>query len=282
MRILLTGAGGFIGSAFREAWSGRYDLSAPGHKELDLLDRDRVEAYLKENRFDVVIHMANTNDVVHKDREDRQLEFNLRMFCNLERCGGLYGKMIYFGSGAEYDMRHYVPRMEETYFGTYIPQDPYGFSKYIMSKMAERSGNIYDLRLFSVYGPGEEWRRRFISSMIYQALNSPEMRMDRNVMFDYLYIDDLVAAVERLLEATPSRHSYNLCAGKTVSLRDLAEIVREETGAGAEIVMNSTEWKPEYSGSNARFQDEFGEIKITPLRDTVRRMISFYRENGFR
>ncbi|MBQ8920708.1 MAG: NAD(P)-dependent oxidoreductase [Oscillospiraceae bacterium] len=281
MRILLTGGSGFIGGAFLRAWKTKYDLYAPTHQELDLLDADAAEDYLRENCFDLILHTANTNNVVHQDRADRQLDFNLRMFCNLERCRDLYGKMYYFGSGAEYDMRCYQPRMTEDYFGSHIPQDPYGFSKYIMSRMAETSENIYDFRLFGVYGPGEEWRRRFISNMIYQAAEQSEMKMDRNMMFDYLYITDLIAAAEMLIGVTPSRHSYNLCSGQAVSLRALADIVKEETGSRAEIVMNSTEWKPEYTGDNSRFVREFGRFEMTPVRDAIRQMIAYYRENGF-
>jgi len=281
MKVLLTGGSGFIGSAIQRKWSTKYVLYAPCHGELDLLDKEAVEDYLRKNSFDVVLHAANTNDVVHQERADCQLDFNLRMFCNLERCNELFGKMYYFGSGAEYDMHRYKPKMDEGYFGASIPTDSYGFSKYIMAKLAEKSRNIYDFRLFGVYGPREEWRRRFISNMIYQALNGYEMRMDRNIMFDYLYIDDMISAIEMSLFITPKYHNYNLCSGYPVSLRELAEIIKEETGTIAEIVMNGMDWKPEYSGDNTRYVNEFGALKITPMRDTIRQMILFYRENGF-
>ena len=56
------------------------------------------------------------------------------MFFNLIRNSGLFGKMVYFGSGAEYDNRYYQPRMPEGYFDTHVPADSYGFSKYICAK----------------------------------------------------------------------------------------------------------------------------------------------------
>lgn len=281
MKILLTGASGFIGNALRKAWINQYDLYDPNHSELDLLDMDSVESYLRMNCFDVVVHAANTNNVIHQELADNLLNYNLRMFCNLERCHDLYGKMFYFGSGAEYDKNHYVPKMKESYFGKHIPSDPYGFSKYIMSKMTEKKDNIYEFRLFGVYGCGEEWRRRFISNMIYQALTCSDMKMDRNMMFDYLYIDDLVSAIDSILTCTPKHHHYNLCSGKVVSLYDLAEMVQEETGTSAKIVMAGTDWKPEYSGDNSRFINEFGGKFVTSMRGAVRNMIAYYRENGF-
>ena len=281
MKILLTGVSGFIGNALRKAWVNQYDLYAPNHSELDLLEMSSVESYLRMNSFDVVVHAANSNNVVHPELADSLLDYNLRMFCNLERCHDLYGKMFYFGSGAEYDMNHYVPKMKESYFGKHIPSDPYGFSKYIMSKMTEKNENIYEFRLFGVYGCGEEWRRRFISNMIYQALTCSEMKMDRNMLFDYLYIDDFVSAIDSILTCTPKHHHYNLCSGRVVSLYDLAVMIKEETGTNAKIVMNGTNWKPEYSGDNSRFRGEFGKIKLTPFRDAIQQMIAYYMHNGF-
>ena len=279
MIILLTGSTGFIGHNLLQKWQGKYNISAPTRTELNLLDAKAVEAYLGLHRFDVVIHMANTNNITRPEDADRVLDFNLRMFFNLERCHQLYGKLYYFGSGAEYDMRSYTPRMAEEYFGKHIPADPYGFSKYIMSKLAD--GNIYDLRLFGVFGPHEEWRRRFISNMIYQAMNSDAMRMDRNMYFDYLYINDLAKIMEWFLNHAPAHHHYNVCTGQEIDLLSLAHIIREETGSDAEIMLNSMDWKPPYTGSNARLLSEMGEFQFTPIRTAVRELAVWYRENGF-
>lgn len=279
MKILLTGSTGFIGRNIREAWASRGDLCIPPHQELDLLDARTVYGYLREGRFDVILHMANTNDMVHPERTSKILEHNLRMFCNLERCRELYGKLYYFGSGAEYDMRHYIPQMRESYFGTHIPQDPYGFSKYIMSKQA--AGNIYDLRLFGVFGKYEEWQRRFISNMIYRNLTGQVMEMNQNTYLDYLYINDLIPVLEWFLTHEPKHHHYNVCAGQRFELLSLARMVMEETGLPGRIVVRQGGLKPEYTGDNSRLRKELGEISLTPMRTAIRELIGYYRENGF-
>lgn len=280
MKILLTGGTGFIGRNLKEAWSGRYDLRAPTRQELDLLDTQAVERYLKAEQFDAVIHTANTNNSRRQVDSYQVLDRNLRLFFNLERCKDTYGKLYYFGSGAEYDMRHYIPQMKEEYFGTRIPQDPYGFSKYTMAKLA--GSNIYDLRLFGVFGKYEEWERRFISNMIYQNLSGDVMRMNQNMYFDYLYIDDLVTVMEWFLTHEPAHHHYNVCTGERVTLLSLAQMVISETGIPAEIETRQAGWKPEYTGDNRRLRKEMGEaFRLTPMSTAIREMVSYYRAHGF-
>lgn len=279
MRLLLTGANGFIGRHLRDAWETRHELSTPARQELDLLDTQAVERYLKAGQFDIVIHAANCNNVRRQADAYQQLEGNLRMFCNLQRCSELYGKLYYFGSGAEYDMRHYIPQMREDYFGMYIPVDPYGFSKYLMSKMS--GGNIYNLRLFGVFGKYEEWRRRFISNMLYQNLSGGPMRMMQNAYFDYLYIQDLIPILDWFLIHEPQYHHYNVCSGTHIDLMSLARLVIQATGIPSEILVAQGGWKPAYTGDNSRLLREMGELHLTPMWVAIKEMADYYSVNGF-
>ena len=228
MKILLTGSSGFIGKNIKENLTGDFCLKTPNSAELDLLDTDRVYQYLKEEQFDIIIHSANRNNTRKKTTTFYDsLDGNLRMFYNLERCSHLFGRMYYFGSGAEYDMRHYSPDMKEEYFDTHVPGDPYGFSKYIMSKQCEQSNNIYDLRLFGVYGRYEEWERRFISNAICRALKGMPITLQKNVYFDYLWVNDLVQIINWFIHHEPIYKHYNVCRGSKVDLYSLACLVRE-------------------------------------------------------
>lgn len=279
LKVLLTGSTGFIGRHLKEAWNGKYNISAPTRQELDLMDTQAVEQYLQSGCFDVVVHAANMNNVRRQITSGQELDGNLRMFCNLERCSRLFGKMYYFGSGAEYDMQHYIPSMSETYFGAYIPTDPYGFSKYMMSKMS--GGNIYDLRLFGVFGEYEEWQRRFISNMFYQNLSGNEMRMNQNMYFDYIYIQDLVPVLEWFLTHEPKHHHYNVCSGTRIALLSLAHMVSEVTGISSEICVAKDGWKPEYTGDNHRLLEEIGVLPLTPMPEAIGKMAAYYQKNGF-
>ncbi len=280
MKILITGCSGFIGRNLKQALEQECEVFSPTRKQLDILNTELVEEYLKRHCFDVVIHTANTNDTKNINVTPYDaLDGNLRMFYNLERCKDYFGKMYYFGSGAEYDLEHYVPDMTENYFGTHIPKDPYGFSKYIMSKSCKESGNIYDLRLFGVYGKYEEWHRRFISNAICRAIKGMPITISQNVYFDYLWVEDLAEIMKWFIENKPKYRHYNVCRGVKIDLYTLACKVREILGIDCDILVGKQGYKPEYTGCNKRMMDEIGTFEFTGWDESIKVLCEFYREN---
>ena len=98
MNILILGSTGFIGKNILEYLIERgYNVYAPNHKLMDVLDEKGVIDVLKNGQYDVVINALDRNG-----KENSYFENRLRMFQNLAIHSDLYGKMIYFGSGAEY------------------------------------------------------------------------------------------------------------------------------------------------------------------------------------
>lgn len=279
-KILLTGANGFIGRNIKEQFRDIYCMDAPSHQELDLKNQRQVCAYLKNGKYDVIIHSANVNTTRNRSAtEYDSLKGNLKMFYNLETCHEYYGKMLYFGSGAEYDMTNYIPDMKESFRGQFIPEDPYGFSKYIMSRQTEHTSNVYELILFGVYGKYEEWERRFISNAICRMLCGLPITISRNVYFDYLWIDDLVNIICWFIENEPRYKRYNVCSGQKADLLSIAERVREIGGSGCDIQVGEPGLKREYTGDNTRLLEEIGEFRFTGFDEGIRKLISYYREN---
>lgn len=279
MKILLTGASGFIGKNLKQHLNRYTFLEAPNSKELNLLDAELVEDYLKQGSFDVVIHSANMNNVRKNITPYEALDGNIRMFFNLERCKNYYDKMYYFGSGAEYDMRHYIPDMTEDYFDLYVPTDAYGFSKYVMSKACQESNNIYDLRLFGVYGKYEEWERRFISNAICRALVGKDITIKKNVYFDYLWVEDLCDILHWFIENVPKYHHYNVCRGSKMDLYSLACMVRNALNIDCNIIVEESGWKPDYTGNNERLLNEIGKYRFIDFEKSISALCEYYKEN---
>ncbi|HPS21088.1 MAG TPA: NAD-dependent epimerase/dehydratase family protein [Candidatus Omnitrophota bacterium] len=271
MKMLITGTTGFVGRNLKEYFQARsYDLFCPKRLELNLLDSDAVYAYLEKHKFDVVIHCGVTLDSVEK---------NLMMYFNFERCSRFFGKMICVGSGAEYDMRHYVPKMKETYYGTYIPADIYGFSKYVIAKDIEACRrNIINLRGFGIYGKYEDYKRRFISNNICRALSGEDISINKNMYFDYLYVTDFARIAEMFVNKDPRERSYNICTGEPVDLCSYARIIKDISGGNVNITVKEDGLKPEYSGDNSLFLSEYGKFDFTPHRDAIRELYQWYKD----
>lgn len=276
-RILITGSRGFIGRNLCELLKGKYELFSPSSEELDLLNSDETRNYLHEHQCDILIHTANCNPMRKSSiLSYDSLDGNLRMFFNLESCCEDYGKMLYFGSGAEYDSNFYVPNMKEEYFGNYVPRDPYGFSKYVMSKYTESSTKVFDLRLFGVYGKYEEWERRFISNAICRSLKNKPITIQKNVYFDYLWVEDLGQIVEWFIENIPQYHHYNVCRGEAIDLLTLANMVKDITKNPYEVQIAQQGLKLEYSGSNERLIKEMGSFCFRDFNDSIGDLVDYY------
>lgn len=279
MKLLVTGGSGFIGRNLVEHLAGHFDVAAPSSAELNLLDAAAVRQYLCAHRFDVIVHCASTRSNRRLGAPADMLDRNCRMFFNLARNDGLFGKMIYFGSGAEYERTELPPRVREDYFDTRVPQDPYGFSKYLCAKYAERAERIVELRLFGVFGKYEDYTIRFISNACARVVVGLPIVVRQDVKFDYLYVDDLAAITQWFIENDARHRAFNVCSGTSHDLTKLANIVAAVSGCAPGILVNNSGRGPEYSGDNALLMDEIGGFEFRDMQDTIAKLYAWYAQN---
>lgn len=279
-RVLLTGAGphGFIGRNIAPYFKERYDVFTPSSRELNLLDYDEVARYLDNNRISVVIHGA-AQSVIHAGAED-VLKHDLQMFYHFEKLSRQLDKVLYFGSGAAYDKRLPMNMIKEEEIGRSIPDWYYALEKMIMTREARNSRNIYDLRLFGIFGRYEHWQSKFISNLCCKAMYDLPLTVRQNCMFDYMYIDDLPPIVEWFLENTPEYHDYNVCTGDPIDLVSIAEIVRSISGKKLPIQVAAEGWNLPYTADNSRLKAEMGgSLHFRHLKESISELYKYYLEN---
>ena len=279
LKVLITGASGFIGKNLAESFASRYAIHAPNSSELNLLDAHVVRDYLAAGKFDVVVHSATTRSNRSLGAPPDMLDRNCRMFFSLARNQHLFGKMIHFGSGAEYDRRNLPPHVTEDYFDTSVPADPYGFSKYICSMYAESQEKILNLRLFGVFGKYEAWEVRFISNACARVACGLPIVIRQNVIFDYLYVNDLTKITAWFIENTPSRRVFNVCSGKGRDLRHLADIVAAASGRNPEIGVCNPGLALEYTADNSRLLREMPNFQFEPIEQSINELYHWYDEH---
>ena len=277
MRILITGSSGFIGRNLAEQFASTYEVLAPSSAELDLLQECEVREYLTAHKFDAIVHTATTRSNRRLAAPPDLLDRNCRMFFSLARNAGRFGKMIHFGSGAEYERTSLPPRVSEDYFDTRVPADPYGFSKYICAKYVERSDNIVDLRLFGVFGPHEDYTVRFVSNACCRVLKGLPIVLRQDVVFDYLYVKDLAPITRWFIENDARHKAYNVCTGRPVALTELARVVAEVSGRNPSVSVIRGGMGAEYTADNSRLLGEISEYQFWDLRLAIKELYSWYQ-----
>lgn len=255
--ILLTGSGGFIGKHLKEYFK-EYNLFTPRSFQLNLLDKIETAKYLKQNNIEFVIHCASCGVRITPDATLEDVaKPNIQMFNNLAQSGL---PMITIGSGAEYDKSKPLVNIKEEDFGKSIPKDPYGYSKYLISKEIEKRDNILNLRLFGIYGLWED-PSRVTSCIVNAKIKNEPVVLKQNVRFHFIWIDDFCKIVKYFVEHPTNENFLNVAPNESIEIIELAKI------AGVEFVVKNEGMNKEYTADNNKLKSIIKDLKFTSYKD---------------
>jgi nucleoside-diphosphate-sugar epimerase len=249
MRILLTGATGFIGNAFLR------NALARGHTLISLIAPGKAALYLRNagnNHFVLpgTLEMVPWDDIERLEPEtclhaawiatpgvyqeslenDRYLALSRTFVTRFLEIGGRHATAI--GSCAEY--RPGACRLSED-TTPLAPTTRYGICKNeLRTKLTEltatRGGSLCWARLFYPFGPGEH-QARLCSYLIRQMIAGKPITLTApKSIRDYIYIDDVAAALLKLIEEQVSG-DFNVGTGIGIEIAQIAKEIAELLGA---------------------------------------------------
>jgi len=268
-KIFLTGASGFIGKNIQKYLDDKYNVFAPTHHELDLLDSLSVDDFIKNNNIDIIIHAAVGSG-------KNLLKDTMRMSANILRNSEKVAKTIIFGSGAEYSKSRHLYKVREEEIGEHIPHDDYGIAKYFINEAIKGQVNVVNLRLFGVFGKYEDYRHKFISNTIVKSLLGMDIIIAQDVVFDYLYVEDLKKIVEYFIINGFKHNDYNITPLESISLIEIAEIIKTATKSSSNIVVINEGKNFQYTASNDRLIQQLGDFTFSPYVNSIKKLIEYY------
>jgi UDP-glucose 4-epimerase len=297
MRILITGGTGFIGSHLAEALVARgHDVLAIDNYETSRRDtlsepRDRlrvVAADIADERgVRDLMEACHPNVVVHcaasyKDGDawSADTRTNVLGTINVVRAARQHdvGRLIYFQTALCYGNH---PAEQPVTLGSPLkPESSYAISKTAGEQYIALSGlEFLSFRLANVYGP------RNLSGPIptfYRRLKDGKPCFVVNTRRDFVFVDDLVAALVPAVEGRGAPGYYHLSTGSDYSIRELYDAVCAALGMSRPVEERErgADDAPTILLDPSRIHAELGWRATTPLAEGIRRATAWYEQHG--
>lgn len=281
-RILVTGAGGFLGShichhlgqqghsiAAIDKFSPGPDSSGlyphlSGFFEISLPDSTFV-TLLRQFQPDMLVHCAGSASVpysIQKPYDDFRLSVELSAFI-LENLRQFLPSchFIFLSSAAVYGNPGTLPISEET---PCKPISPYGYHKYMSEILCEEYSTLHGiktsvLRIFSAYG--ERLRKQVIFDLCRKfsdpSVESVQVYGTGEETRDFIHASDIARTIECILKAGASG-IFNVASGIQTSIREVVDIVKDSLQSNKQV---------SYTGSSRAGDPLYWQADISRLND---------------
>ena len=308
-QVLITGAGGFIGSHLTEALvkagakvrvfirynsrDGRGNLEdlEPGMlDEIEIIAGDLRDADVMEQSVkgcDAVFHLGALVGIPYSYKNPREVvETNIMGTFNVLTAARDHGveRIVHTSTSEVYGSALYVP-IDESH--PLQGQSPYSASKIGADKLAESFYASFDLpvvtvRPFNCYGPRQS-ARAVIPTLITQALACREIRLgNTDTLRDFTFVTD---TAKGFIKAAQSQEGFgkviNIGSGREISIGQLAQIIITTLQSTAEIVVDKARIRPSRSevnrllADNRLAKDTIGWEPRVSLEEGIRRTVSW-------
>ena len=264
--VLITGTSGFIGSHLIKKIPNHISTLGNDGENVDLRSRNEV---LKFKKVDTVIHLAGKIPSEKNFSKNIFFEHNVLGTLNiLEYCVKKKIKKIIYVSSYIYGNPPKNPINEKEIVQ---PHNTYTKSKFLAEELCKIYGERFGIKLiilrpFNIFG--SSLKNNFLISIILKSIKNNKSitiinKIDKR---DYLYIDDFVDVIIKMIDYDCNFEVFNVGSGKCVSFEKLVNLFEEKSGKKVKKVIKTLEeirikkiqaditkinkktgWKPKYS-----------------------------------
>ena len=286
-KIYIAGHTGFIGSALLATLKkkGYKNLIYKMHKELDLTDQNKVDAFFRRTKPEYVFLLAARVGGIHAN-STYPAEFiyqNLAIQSNVMHAAYVHGvkKLIFPGSACMYPKACPQPMKEEYLLSGQVEptNEPFAIAKIAGIKMCQAYNHQYKTRYIccvpaTVYGPGDHsGPNGHVVSGLIERIRNAKISGQKEVMVwgtgkpkrEFMYIDDVADALIFLMQEYREDGIINIGSGVEASIKSLASLIKSIVGFKGSLVfdvskpdgnarrlldstrMNTMGWKPKVS-----------------------------------
>ena len=311
-KIYVAGNTGLVGSAIIRMLKRRgftNILSSPSNR-WDLRRQDRVQEFFRVNKPDYVFLAAAKVGGIGAN-SSRPAEFiydNLMIQTNIIDSACRYGvkKLIFLGSSCIYPKLPKIPITEDQLMTSALEptNDAYAVAKIAGIKMCQAYREQYDFNAISLmptnlYGPNDNFDLE--SSHVFPALIrkfhegkdqvdhdlggpfTPNITLwgDGSPMREFLHVDDLAEACYTCMEKYESGDIINVGTGEDVTIKELAETIKDVTGFDGGITWDTS--KPNGTPRKVLNVDKLKSLGWEPkigLREGIESTYEWYKNDN--
>ena len=257
-KILIAGQGGMVGSSIvRELDKQGYpNLLTPSRQEVDLTDKKEVESFFFQERPQIAIIAAAKVGGIHANNTYPAAFASENLAIALNTIDAAYksgcDRLLFLGSSCIYPRNASQPMHEEALLTGELEKtnEAYAIAKIAGLKLCQYYRKQYGVCFHSgmptnLYGPRDNYHpenSHVLPALIQKFHQAKEAKLPSVTLWgtgsprrEFLHVDDLAKACIHLLRLDQPDDWYNIGTGIDVSIKELAEIVKETVGFKGKI-----------------------------------------------